>query len=47
MKKLDKGEAAEPRNYYDNYNLFLNSELSSFKREKIKPYIRDVLDKQS
>ena len=46
MEKLEKGQASEPRHYYDNYNLYLDQELTEIKRETIKPYTADVVVKQ-
>ncbi|CDW71649.1 UNKNOWN [Stylonychia lemnae] len=44
--KLINGEASEPRSSYDNYNLFLDQDLDQFKRDTVKPYIKDVLETQ-
>jgi hypothetical protein len=44
--KMMNGEVSEPRSTYDNYNLFLDQDLDTFKRDTIKPYIRDVLETQ-
>lgn len=42
-EKLIKGEATQPRSIYDNYRLYLDKDIKQFKRDNVKPYIREAL----
>lgn len=42
-QKLLKGEAEIPKSSYDNYKLFLDKDINQFKRDNVKPYIKDAI----
>lgn len=43
-EKLINGQGQKPRSNYDNYKLILDNDINSFKRDVVKPYIKDVVE---
>lgn len=37
-QKVEQGKAQKPWSAYDNYNLYLDTEMGMVKKDKIKPY---------
>lgn len=45
MNKVSRGHAEQPRSIYDNYKLYLDSDLNDFRRDKTETYVtKDLLN---
>ena len=45
MNKVTKGDAEQPRSFYDNYKLNLDNNMDEFKRDQTEPYVtKDLLN---
>ena len=45
MNKVTKGDAEQPRSFYDNYKLSLDNNMDEFKRDQTEPYVtKDLLN---
>ncbi len=45
LNKVSKGHAEQPRSRYDNYKLYLENEITEFKRDNTETYFtKDLLN---